>query len=122
MWFGTVRARLVFAFDRALIYVAGGFAYGGNDEGNGFNGFINDNDDTRTGWALGGGFEYAFTNNLSAGIEGLWVSLDDNNGAFIGTETTPLGTVLAVTVPDNRDSDNEFFFARAKLNDKFSTY
>jgi outer membrane immunogenic protein len=51
------------------------------------------------------------------------VSLNgDNNGAFIGTETTPFGAVLAVTVPDNRDSDNEFFVARAKLNYKFSTY
>ena len=122
-WFGTVRARLGFAIDRALIYATGGFAYAGNDEGNGFNGFINDNDDTHTGWTVGGGVEYAFTDNLTAGIEGLWISLNgSNNGAFIGTETTPFGAVLAVTVPDNRDSDNEFFVARAKLNYKFSTY
>jgi outer membrane immunogenic protein len=122
-WFGTVRARLGFAFDRALIYATGGFAYGGADEGTSFAGFVNDNEDTRTGWTLGAGFEYAFTDNLTAGIEGLWVSLNgSNNGAFIGTETTPGGAVLAVTVPDNRDSDNEFFVARARLNYKFSTY
>ncbi len=27
-WFGTVRGRAGFAFDRALIYGTGGFAYG----------------------------------------------------------------------------------------------
>ena len=27
-WFGTVRGRLGFAFDRALIYLTGGLAYG----------------------------------------------------------------------------------------------
>ena len=125
-WFGTVRARVGVAFDRALIYATGGFAYGGADDNNGFNGFngfVND-DDVRTGWVLGAGVEYAFTNNLTAGIEGLWVSLDRNtNGAFVGTETTPGGAVLPVFVPGRDDSDdNDFFVARAKLNFKFGTY
>jgi outer membrane immunogenic protein len=121
-WFGTVRARVGVAFDRALIYATGGFAYGGADDNNGL-GFVND-DDVRTGWVLGGGLEYAFTNNLTAGIEGLWVNLDRNtNGAFIGTETTPGGAVLPVFVPGrDDDSDNEFFVARAKLNFKFGSY
>ena len=34
-WFGTVRARAGFAFDRALVYATGGFAYGGADGNNG---------------------------------------------------------------------------------------
>jgi outer membrane immunogenic protein len=124
-WFGTVRARFGVAFDRALIYATGGFAYGGADDNNGFNGFngfVND-DDVRTGWVLGAGMEYAFTNNLTAGIEGLWVSLDrGGNGAFIGTETTPAGAVLPVFVPGRDEDDNDFFVARAKLNFKFGTY
>ncbi len=125
-WFGTVRARVGVAFDRALVYATGGFAYGGADDNTGFggfNGFVND-DDVRTGWVLGAGFEYAFTNNLTAGIEGLWVSLDRNtNGAFIGTETTPAGAVLPVFVPGrDEDNNNDFFVARAKLNFKFGTY
>ena len=125
-WFGTVRARVGVAFDRALVYATGGFAYGGAADNNGFggfNGFVND-DDVRTGWVLGAGFEYAFTNNLTAGIEGLWVSLDrSNSGAFIGTETTPGGAVLPVFVPGrDDDNDNDFFVARAKLNFKFGTY
>jgi len=119
-WFGTVRARAGVAFDRALIYATGGFAYGGADDNNSF---FSNNDDVRTGWVLGGGFEYAFTNNLTAGIEGLWVNLDrDNNGTFIGTERTATGTVLPVSVPTRNNDDNDFFVARAKLNFKFGTY
>jgi outer membrane immunogenic protein len=86
-WFGTVRARAGVAFDRALIYATGGFAYGGADDDNDF---LGDNDDVRTGWALGAGVEYAFTNNLTAGIEGLWVNLDgdDRDRTYIGTVNT----------------------------------
>ena len=51
------------AFDRALIYATGGFAFA----------------DDATGWTLGGGLEYAFTNNLSAKIEGLYVNLDQDD-------------------------------------------
>jgi outer membrane immunogenic protein len=121
-YFGTVRARLGFAFDRALLYATGGLAFGGGDGGDNFNGFLNDDgDDTRTGWALGGGVEYAITNNLTFGLEGLWVNLDrSDNGAFIGTETV-LGNVVPVFAPGVRDDDdeNDFFVARAKLNFKF---
>ena len=71
--------------------------------------------------ALGGGVEYAITNNLTFGVEGLWVNLDrSDNGAFIGTETV-LGNVVPVFAPGVRDDDdeNDFFVARAKLNFKF---
>jgi outer membrane immunogenic protein len=121
-WFGTVRARLGFAFDRALIYATGGFAYGGVDTDNDTFGLVNSDDDVRTGWALGGGVEYAFTQNLTLFLEGLWVNLDgeDNNGTFVGTEviggvTTP---VFAAGI-DRGDNENDFFVARAKLNFKF---
>jgi outer membrane immunogenic protein len=122
-WFGTVRARAGFAFGQALVYATGGFAYGGADDNNDRFGLVND-DDVRTGWVLGAGMEYAFTNNLTLGLEGLWVNLNgDNNGTFIGTETTAGGAVLPVDVAGrDNDSDNEFFVARAKLNFKFGTY
>jgi outer membrane immunogenic protein len=118
-WFGTVRARLGFAFDRALVYATGGFAYGGSDNNN--NGFFDNNSDTRTGWTLGGGVEYAITNNVTLGVEGLWVNLSgDNNSTFIGTETLPTGAVVPVfSATNDRDDDNDFFVARAKLNYKF---
>lgn len=122
-WFGTVRARVGVAFDRALIYATGGFAYGGADDDNDDFGLVN-SDDVRTGWTLGAGVEYAFTNNLTLGVEGLWVNLNgDNNGDFIGTLPAGGGTRAPVFVAGARDDDdNDFFVARAKLNFKFGTY
>jgi outer membrane immunogenic protein len=116
-WFGTVRARLGFAIDRALIYATGGFAYGGGGGGNGgyYNGYYFDNggDDVRTGWTLGGGLEYAFTDNLTARVEGLYVNLgkDGNNG--FAYDAAYLG--------GNR-KDTEFGVVRAGLNYKFSSF
>jgi len=119
-WFGTVRARAGFAFDRMLVYATGGFAFGGGDDNNGFNGIINNgDDDIRTGWALGGGVEYAFTNNLTLGLEGLWVNLDrGNRGGFIGTETVG-GVVTPVFVAGTDEDDDDFTVVRARLNYKF---
>jgi outer membrane immunogenic protein len=49
-YFGTVRGRLGYAFDRTLVYGTGGFAYGGGG-GSSF-GLPNSSSDTfRTGWA-----------------------------------------------------------------------
>jgi outer membrane immunogenic protein len=121
-WFGTVRARAGVAFGQALVYATGGFAYGGADDDNNSFGFVND-DDVRTGWTLGAGVEYAFTNNLTLGLEGLWVNLEgDNNGTFIGTETVAGTTTPVFVTGRDNDEDNEFFVARAKLNFKFGSY
>jgi outer membrane immunogenic protein len=113
-WFGTVRARAGVAFDRALIYVTGGLAYGDVARGSsvilGPTGAVigyGSNSDVNTGWTLGGGVEYAFTNNLTAKVEGLYVNLDTKNDAF----------------GYYGDRDNaEFGVVRAGLNFKFGTY
>ncbi len=91
-WFGTVRARAGVAFDRALVYATGGFAFA----------------DDRAGWTLGGGLEYAFTNNLTGKIEGLYVNLEDQDYTFNGTTFST--------------EEQEFGVVRAGLNYKFSTY
>lgn len=119
-WFGTVRARLGFAIDRLLVYGTGGFAYGGGDD-SGNNGlFVNNDDDIRTGWTLGGGVEYAVTNNVIVGLEGLYVSLDrSDRGGNGGYYTTATGAVVPVTVPVTKNNDNEFGVVRARLNYKF---
>ena len=87
-----MRARAGFAFDRALVYATGGLAYG--DIGTGSDAMsrsrqrlLRHGSGTNTGWVLGGGVEYAFTNNLTAKFEGLYVNLDNNNnnfGVFVG--------------------------------------
>ncbi|WP_243368918.1 outer membrane protein [Microvirga solisilvae] len=91
-WFGTVRARAGVAFDRALIYATGGFAFA----------------DDRNGWTLGGGLEYAFTNNLTMKVEGLYVNLEDEDFTFGGTTFST--------------GETDFGVVRAGLNYKFSTY
>jgi outer membrane immunogenic protein len=108
-YFGTVRARLGVAIDRALVYATGGFAYGGGDNGGCYAGtaFVGCGDDTSNGYTLGGGVEFAVTNNLTVKVEGLYVNLDrGGNDAYIQTGT-------------NNQNDLEFGVVRAGLNFKF---
>lgn len=66
---GSVRGRLGIAVDRALFYATGGAAFGGLTT-NYFGPFGTDSfNHTRVGWTVGGGVEYAFTNNWSARVE-----------------------------------------------------
>lgn len=81
-WFGTVRGRLGWAaWDRALIYATGGLFYGQIVANSLFTapnvvtGYSGSSSVTRAGWTVGGGFEYAFTNNWSGKIEGLYYDL-----------------------------------------------
>jgi outer membrane immunogenic protein len=128
-WFGTLRARVGVAFDRTLVYATGGFAFasGGDSNNNGLGfglgcagfafgcGFNND-DDWRSGWTIGGGVEYAFTNNLTAKIEGLWVSLDGGNGNGVVAIPVAGNPNPPVRLNGNNNSDNEFFVARLGIN------
>ncbi len=79
-YLGTVRARLGYAIDRTLIYITGGLAYGGLNSTWWSGGTSN------TGWTIGGGVEYAFTNNWTVRLEGLYVNLDAGNRTinFVG--------------------------------------
>ena len=78
---GTLRGRLGFAADRALVYATGGLAYGTIHTNNPVAG-LSDRAG-RAGYALGAGIEYAFTNNISAKAEYLYTSLG-NKTAFAG--------------------------------------
>jgi outer membrane immunogenic protein len=86
-WFGTVRGRLGLAiWERALVYGTGGVMYG--EEVVNMNmvfpavGYQATSSGTHTGWVAGGGIEYAFTNNLSAKVEGLYYDLGSETVAF----------------------------------------
>lgn len=90
-WFGTVRARLGYAFDRLLVYGTGGFAYGKVSSSTtvmGLNGAgapdittaaTGSHDNVNTGWTLGAGLEYAITDNWILRGEYLYVDLGDTN-------------------------------------------
>lgn len=77
-WFGTLRGRIGFGADRALIYATGGYA-GGEVKSTVVNAiapaFTESSSSWRNGYALGAGIEYAFTNNVTAKAEYLYMNL-----------------------------------------------
>jgi outer membrane immunogenic protein len=89
-WQGSIRARLGYAFDRFLPYIAGGVAFANNKyelEGvsSGIGAFNGSTRETRTGWTLGGGAEYAFTDNWLLRGEVMYSDFGSNNFSFAGT-------------------------------------
>ncbi|MBE7244767.1 MAG: hypothetical protein INR63_07450, partial [Actinomycetospora chiangmaiensis] len=70
-YFGTVRGRVGYAFDRVLVYGTGGFAYGDVNRRTTYYGpnanttpfFQGNSNGLKTGYAYGGGIEYALPAN-----------------------------------------------------------
>lgn len=109
-WLGTVRARLGYAVDRALIYATGGVAYGAVEVGSGILAAGVDFTDgpvaglwaggtssTKVGWTIGGGLEYAFTNNLTLRGEYLYYDLGTANYSMVGGSSDPDNEFLGAT-------------------------
>ena len=121
-WVSTVRGRLgVLAGPRLLLYATGGFAFGEVEQtfiwtdanGNSLNGTSTD---TLTGYAVGGGAEWALSGNWSIKGEYLYMSLDDND--FV---TGPAGGACGATnCVLNVDTDEiDVHTARLGINYKF---
>ncbi len=93
---GHVLGRLGFAYDRALFYVAGGYA-GGDVHGT-FNdvplGLALSNSAWQSGYAVGAGIEYAVTNNISVKAQYLYSQLGDTT--YFGGTPDSVKTGLAV--------------------------
>jgi outer membrane immunogenic protein len=68
-WGGSVRGRLGYAADRVLVYISGGAAFVSTQTSIPTTGISIGGDDTRVGWAVGAGLDYAFTNNWFTGFE-----------------------------------------------------
>jgi outer membrane immunogenic protein len=68
---GTITGRIGYAVSRALLYVKGGGAWIHTEHSFSFGASnpFNTSDDTRWGWTIGGGLEYALLPNWSAKIE-----------------------------------------------------
>jgi outer membrane immunogenic protein len=108
-YFGTIRGRAGVAFDRALLFGTAGFAYGdigGNKALDTELGFHRENSNN-WGWTVGGGVEYAITDQFTAKVEGLYVNLDTKDNY-----------ALADRVHIRRDT--EFGVIRAGVNYKFN--
>lgn len=110
--YGTVKGRIGYAWDRSLVYVNGGGAWGrvrheynAANNGGAANSFSATNNET--GWTLGAGFEYAFAPNWSARLEYNYVRL--------GT-----GAIQYSAVAANRSEWNDrFSVVKVGLNYKF---
>lgn len=120
--FGTVRGRLGWAVDRALFYVTGGAAFGGNQAPTSIS-FLNaggvacgacvfnsSSSNDRVGAVLGGGIEYAFSNNWSAKVEYLHTFYGSSHVVY-----TNIAAQTFTTSGNNLDTN----IARVGLNYKF---
>jgi outer membrane immunogenic protein len=98
-WLSTIRARagLPVLADRGLLFVTGGLAVGGVSSSGSVNLFFNppaspydvwvgSNSSTRTGFTIGGGFEYALSEHWTAKTEYLYYDL--------GNASHPLNLII----------------------------
>ena len=121
-FFGTLRPRVGLAVDRALFYVTGGLAVTSTRFTDSFGSFGNtvvatvSSNTTRVGWTVGGGMEYAFTNNWSVKGEYLYADIGDFTQSIpscTGLFICAVGSDISVT---HRYTEN---IGRLGLNYKF---
>ena len=122
-WLGTSRVRLGFTpVDRLLVYGTGGAAYGSVRQ----NGWAvapsltnaswgGAKSDTKFGWTVGAGAEYAFTNNITGKLEYLYYDLGRSNMTMAALNASATATGAAPVVR----SENRGSIIRAGLNYKF---
>ena len=122
-YFGTVRGRIGYAWDRTLVYATGGLAYADIENSVAFFGpstaggllqFAGKNRRTEAGYTVGAGIEHAFGSNWSVKAEYLYYDFRDE-------------TVNVAVVPGdggggtgyNSRFENDGHIVRAGLNYKF---
>ena len=86
-YMNTLRGRAGYAMDRVLPYVTAGYAGASTHDTVGGG----SNDAYHNGWTAGAGIEYAFTDNWSAKVEGLYVGLDNQTIPGGGKSGADLG-------------------------------
>jgi len=110
-YFGTIRVRLGYAFDRFLPYITGGAAYGKTSTDLSILGIsLLSDSSTNWGWTLGGGGEVAITDHWTFKAEYLYVDL--------GSSSLNLATV-GFFIPIGIDVDTKFHTFKAGVNYKF---
>jgi outer membrane immunogenic protein len=124
-WLGTTRGRVGFVAtpdNRLMIYATGGVAYGGGNTS--FNVFDSTKgafwsgspSSTRVGWTIGGGVEYAITNNIT--IKGEYLYADLGSSSFTTAGNLASATFFpGVYVSGKVDYTASIF--RAGVNYKF---
>ena len=118
-WFGTARGRVGWAFNQFLPYISGGLAYG--KVSSTLNLFAptslyllsGASDTTRAGWTVGAGFEYAVSNNVSLGVDYLYMDLGHDTVSATNQNFFAFPAVLSM---DHHFTAN---IVRAVINFKF---
>jgi outer membrane immunogenic protein len=110
-WLATATGRIGGTVDHALLYLKGGVAWVHDDYSDrlGCDGFTTSNgSETRTGWTVGCGVEYAFSRNWSGKIEYDYMDFGTKTVTFTG----PVDTFA-------KDISEHIHVAKAGLNYKF---
>lgn len=105
-WGGSVRGRLGYAVDRALFYVAGGAAFVSSKTSIPTTGISIGGDDTRVGWTVGAGIDYAFTNNWFTGVEYRYSQFESKSFVY------PIPVLNLGTIGLKQDLSNNQVMAR----------
>jgi outer membrane immunogenic protein len=116
-WLSTVRGRAGYAIDRTLVYATGGLAFGGVKSSTSISSAVADNDqaavglwngsksETRVGYAVGAGAEYALSQSISVKAEYLYYNLGtasyNINPVIAAPDDDFLGAVAKRTVDGN---------------------
>ena len=109
-WLSTIRARAGFAAGNVLVYATGGVAFADIDYALvGADGSVAAGGDTLTGYAVGGGIEWAFARNWTLKSEYMYVDLGDAR----------INGVDGGGAPISASFDNAFHTVRAGINYKF---
>jgi len=121
---GSIRGRLGWSFDRAMLYITGGAAFrnSGSDEviyaynsaGVNVASYTVNSGRNNVGWSLGGGLEWAFTNNVSLKLEYLHSQFNTGDGVYLTSASGYTG--YAFRGDNNRDSVD---VARLGINYRF---
>ena len=118
-WFGTFRGRVGYAWDRVLVYATGGLAYGSTSfalamtDTLGFSAAAGGSS-TNTGYAVGGGLEWAFAPNWSMKGEYQYINLGNRH---VDAPEFRLGVVTPWAV--HSESRVDFHTARLGVNYRF---
>ena len=97
----SLTGRIGYAWDRFLGYVKFGGAWERDELTlNFFNGFVATASDTRSGWTIGIGAEYAFTNWVTAFVEYDYYDFGSRSHSFI---CDPVGCLLPIHVKETKN-------------------
>lgn len=118
-WLGTTRIRLGFTpVERFMVYGTGGLAYGRTETAVMVTSpagavWTGKTDSPGIGWTVGGGAEYAFTNNISLKGEYLYYNIGKADGTLAASNAAAAGVAPTARV------ENRGHILRAGVNYKF---